>query len=233
MRSLIFTIILIITSLISAKAELTNGAIYANVSTECHLIHPNGSVTTNVFASGRTITIGDALVEIVAESATLFYFSGGPLIEASAKSVISINLFDVDVENLNSTPQSAKFGNCNLSLKFDIGEFSVIYSNTNANSMLSITTPYTNYELKAGKYFFRITDKSAIVYVVEGVMNVHGDKRVDKIGQGKFAKVATTVKTLKQDESDMSPLSVNFPDTRKDDVRFFVIDSKVVGIWLK
>lgn len=247
MKTLICAFFLFVAAALSSAAEMTNGVFYVDNPVECQLIQQNGAITTNTIVNGRTITVGNAMMEMTTGPKTLFYFAGGPLVEVSPKATISVNLFDREVKNLGSTPRKAEFGACNLSLKFDQGEYCVIYPNTDPNSSLTITTPYTAYEIQGGKFYFRITDRSAIVYVLEGMMNVHGDKKVDKTDKGKLAiavpfvdpasglndKVVTSIKPVKQEETDKFATPIILAEKKWADVQFFVLEGKVVGVWMK
>lgn len=247
MKTFILVFLLFVAGATASASELTNGVFYVDNPVDCQLIQQNGVTTTNTIVSGKTVTVGNSLMEITTGPKTLFYFAGGPLVEVSAKSSISVNLFDREVKNLKSMPRKAEFGTCNLSLMFNIGEYCVIYPNTDSNSSLTITTPYTSYEIQNGKFYFRVTDRSAIVYVLEGMMNVHGDKKVDKTAKGNLAiavpfvdpasglndKVVTSIKPVKQEETDKFTAPVILAEKKWADVQFFVLEGKVVGIWMK
>jgi hypothetical protein len=232
---------------LAVGADVLNGVVFVDNPVECRRIQQNGVVTTNVAITGQTIAIDDGILEMVTGPKTLFYFAGGPLVEASANTTLSVNLFERTVSNLSQTARTAVFADGNLSLKFEVGEYCVIYPTHAAGSAMTVTTPYTIYELKSGKYFFRITDKSAVVYVFEGTMNVHGDTRIDKTDKGNLAvavpfsdaasgvddKVVTSVKPLKPDEMERFALPIKMAQTKLEDVRFFIIEGKVTGVWLK
>ena len=247
MKSLILAFFLFAAGAIASAAEMTNGVFYVDNAVSCHLVSQNGSVTTNDLSAGRTYMVGNTLLEMETTNKTAFYFSGGPLIEVSPNAKLSVNLFDQEVNNLSSTPRKPEYGSHNLSLKFDVGEYSVIYPSKDANSSLTITTPYTSYELQGGKYYFRVSDKSAIVYVLEGMMNVHGDKRVDKTEKGRLAvaipftdpasgvedKIVTSIKALKQEETERFATPILLAEKKWADVQFFVINGRVIGAWVK
>lgn len=247
MKSLILAFFLFAAGAIALGAEMTNGVFYVDNPVSCHLVSQNGAVTTNDLVGGKTYMVGNTLLEMESTNKTVFYFSGGILIDVSAKAKLSVNLFDQEVKNLDVQPRKAEYGSHNLSLAFGQGEFSVIYPNKDPNSSLTITTPFTSYELQGGKYFFRVSDKSAIVYVLEGMMNVHGDKRVDKTEKGRLAvaipftdpasgvedKIVTSIKTLKQEETERFATPILLAEKKWADVQFFVINGRVIGVWTK
>ena len=226
---------------------MTNGVFYTDSAIQCHLISQNGAATTNQLSAGKTYLVTDTLIELQTSNTTTLYFSGGPMIEASAASLITVNVFDSEVKNLNAQPRKADIGSINLGLTFGKGEYSVIYPNIDANSSLVINTPFASYQLGGGKYFFRVSDKSAIVYVVEGSMQMHGDKKVDKTSKGNLAvaipfadpgsgvedKILTSIKTLKQDENDKYSTPVLLAEKKWGNVGFVIVGGRVIGIWLK
>ena len=246
MKTLILSLLLLASTV--CGADMTNGVFYADSSVECHLISQNGAVTTNQLAAGKTYTVGNALLEMEVTNKTVFYFAGGPMIEVGPKSTLSINLFDQEVKNLNSAPRKAEFGSHNISLTFSKGEFAVIYPNKDTDSSITLATPFTSYQLNGGKYFVRISEKSVIAYVLEGMMQVHGDKnRVDKTEKGRLAvaipftdpasgvedKIITSIKTLKTEEMERFAAPILQAEKKWADVQFFVVGKQVIGIWMK
>jgi hypothetical protein len=244
----IFAIIVLFCSLAFSACgtelvNLTNGVFYLDKSAECHLISQNGAMTTNQLSAGKTYMVGNVLSELEFSQRTTVFFSGGPFIQTSTNSSFTINLFDLEVNNLDATPRRAQFGTHNLSLGFNRGEFAVIYDK-DTNSSFTVSTPYATYQLNNGKYFFRVTEKSVVVYVLDGMVEVHGDKRVDKTGKGKLAmavpfvdpasgvedKIITSIKTLKQDETGRFSGPIVEAEKENGSVQFFIIQGKVIGI---
>ena len=238
MKSLIVALFLLVSSILNA--EMTNGVFYVDKNIECHLISQNGAITTNDLVAGKTYMVGNTLLEMVITNSTLFYFSGGPLVSIASNSTFTINIFDQEINNLEVTPRPVVFGNHNLNMGISSGAYSIIYPNTNVNSSFIISTPYTSYELHGGKYFIQVSDKSSIVYVIEGTMNVHGDKKVNKMDKGKIAtakpvstSILTSISTPK--EEDVMKFSTSVSETYKkwSDVQFFIVNGRVIGIQMK
>jgi hypothetical protein len=245
MKAIVASILLFLATAVASYADLTNGVFYTDSEVECHLISQNGSTTTNQLTAGKTYLVTDTLIELQVTNKTTLYFSGGPMIEVSPGSTLTINVFDADVKNLDSQPRKADIGNINLGINFNKGEFSVIYPNTDANSSCIANTPFASYQLGGGKYFFRVSDKSAIVYVVEGIMQMHGDKKVDKTSKGNLAvalpfddggkesRILTSIKTLKDDENERYATPVLLAEKKWNNVGFIVVGGRVIGVWLK
>ena len=245
MKAFIASLLLFVATSFASFAETTNGVFYTDSAVQCHLIEQSGKTTTNQLVAGKTYLVTDVLVELQFTTKTTLYFSGGPMIEASAGSTLTINVFDADVKNLDAQPRKADIGSINLGLTFGVGEYSIVYPNLDANSSLIANTPFASYQLGGGKYFFRVSDKSAIVYVVEGIMQMHSDKRVDKTSKGGLAvaipfsdggtddKILTSIKTLKQEENDRYASPVLIAEKKWANVGFVVIGGRVIGVWLK
>ena len=249
MKSFVASVLLFLAVCIaSADSISTNGVFYVDNAVECHLIAQNGTVTTNNLTAGKTYMVGDVLLELQNGEKTTYYFSGGPLIECSPSSVLSINLFDQEVNNLLEQPRKASFGSHNLGITLDKGEFSIVYPSTNLQSSFTINTPFATYEVSNGKYFVRVSDKSSIAYTLEGIMQVHGEKnRTEKTSKGNLAvaipfsdpgtgvedKILTSIKTLKQEENDRYASPILLAEKKAANVGFIVVGGRVIGVWLK
>lgn len=245
MKAIVASLLLFLAASVASFAEMTNGVFYTDSAVTCHLVSQNGSTTTNQLVAGKTYLVTDVLIELQLTNKTTLYFSGGPMIEASAGSLLTVNVFDADVKNLDSQPRKAEIGSINLGITLGTGEYSVVYPNTDVNSSLVVNTPFASYQLGGGKYFFRVSDKSAIVYVVEGIMQMHSDKRVDKTSKGGLAvaipfddggtsdKILTSIKTLKQEENDRYASPVLIAEKKWANVGFIVVGGRVIGVRLK
>lgn len=248
MKSLFSVLVLFLAlQLVSAEPVMTNGVFYANAPVECHLIAQDGSSVTNQLAAGRTYMVGNALAEMDVTNVTDFYLAGVGLVEAGTNSVFSLNLFDQEVANLEDTPCKAQFGTHNVSVMLNNGDFSIIYPG-DTNSSFTVSTPLTSYELGGGKYFFRVSDKSVVAYVIEGTMQVHGDgKKVDKTDKGKLAlaipftdpasgvsdKVISNIKAVAPEDSGRFTTPAAAAEKKWSDVQFFIVNGRVLGIRMR
>lgn len=251
MKAFIASFLLFLATAVASFGQTvnTNGVFYVDNAVECHLVSQNGSIQTNALTAGKTYMVTDsALVELVSSNKTTFYLSGGPMVEVAPSSTFSIDVFDQEVNNLDAQPRRADFGTHNISMTLGIGEFSIVYPNSNANSSLTVNTPFATYVLNGGKYFFRVSDKSAIVYVVEGMMQMHGEKnRVDDTKKGSLAvaipfidpgsglpdKILTSIKSLKDEENERYATPVLLAEKKWSNVGFIVVGGRVIGVWLK
>lgn len=225
-------------------ADMTNGVFCADSDVESHLISQNGTITTNQLAAGKTYMVGNALVELRPSTNTAIYFSGGIIIDLAPKSTLTLNLFDQEVKNIDSVPRKAEFGTHNISLSIGNGEYSIIYPSKDQYSSISLSTPFTSYQLFGGKYFFRVSDKSVVAYVFEGTMQVVGDKKSDKTERGKLAvaipfsdsdsgvsdKVISSIKTVKPEETTRFSSPILMAEKKANGIQFFIINGNVVGI---
>lgn len=245
MKSFIAAIFLMV-SLCVASADTTNGVFYIDQSVECRLLAQNGD-TTNILTAGKTYmdVTGTSIVELNNTNKTTYYFSGGLVVQAAPSSVFSIDVFDQDVKNLAEQPRKAVFGSHNISLTFTKGEFAVIYPQADNVSSLTINTPYAAYQMSVGKFLFRVSEKSAIGYVGEGMMQVHGDKnKVDTTDKGKLAvaipfqdsangmtdKILTSIKSLKPEDTANYIKPLVEADKKTNDIQFVVIGGRVLGV---
>jgi len=242
MKAIIAAIVLFVSSATCALgADLTNGVFYVDKPVECHLIAQNGQTTTNQLKAGNTYMVGNVLAELFPTTKTTVYFSDGPIVEANTNSTLTINVFDQEVKNLNAPPRLVSFGTHNLSLTFGNGEFVILYRPSDPNSSLAISTPIAMYQVNAGKFIFQVSDQKSLVYVLDGMMQVHGDKsRVDSAKKGSKAitgqidtETATTTRAINQAESSAVSTSQATIDGKTSDVRFVVIQGRLFGIWMK
>lgn len=227
--------------------EFTNGVFYIDAPMNGLIVSQTGELT-NKFEAGGTYEVGNRLIELRPIQKSTIFFSDGPIISTDENSIFTISIFDQEVENINAKPQKAQFGTHVLGLSLVKGEFSIVYPNTNTNSAVNINTYYSDYELKGGNYYFRITGKSALVYVLEGNMNVHGgSSKPDSVNKGNLSlaipfsdsdsglddKFINSFKKARPDE--MERFTAPVLDTAKTigNVGFFIIDGKIVGISLK
>jgi hypothetical protein len=230
-------------------ADFTNGVFYVDKPIESVTMTMAGVATTNVLESGKTYPVSDDLLDLSSTNDTSIYFSGGPLIQLGNKSKFTILSFGQEIENLSANPSAAEFGTHTINLQLEFGEFSIIYPNTNEYSRVNITTHYAQYELTGGKYYFRLTEKSALVYVIQGGMLVHGDKKqVDIVDSGKLAiavpfggdaengideKIVSSFRQPDQEKTLIWTTPVTIAEGKWDNAAFFVIDGNIVGIKLK
>lgn len=228
-------------------SDMTNGVFCADSPVKAHLITQNGITTTNQLIAGKTYVVGNDILELRPVINTTFYFSGGILIDISPNSTMSLNLFDQEVKNISSVPRKAEFGTHNISLSIGNGEYSIIYPNKDQYSSITLSTPFTSYQLLGGKYFFRVSDKSVIAYVLEGTMQVIGDKKSDKTERGKLAvaipfsdsdsgisdKIISSIKTLRPEETTRFSSPILAAERKINDIQFFIINENVIGISMK
>lgn len=239
MKAILLSILLSVSSLFGG--ELTNGVFYVDKSVECHLIAQNGATVTNQIPSGDTRMVGTTLVELCPTNQTTIYFSGGLIVTADANSVLSINTFDQEVNNLTETPRPATFGAHNISITLSKGNFVVLYPVQDASSTFAISTPLALYQMNVGKFQFQVSDQKSLVYVLDGMMTVHGDKnRVDTAKKGNKSitgqidtEVATTTRPINSTESSTVSIAQTTADASSGIVKFFVIDGRVRGALLK
>ena len=233
MKVIILSFLLAASSLLAA-----DGVFYVDTPVVTHLISQNGATVTNNLIGGSTTMVGTTtLMELCPSEKTTIYLAGGPTIEADAGSILSVNVFDQEVKNLTNSPCLAEFGVHNISLALTKGNFSVIYKSKDENSTCAISTPLALYQMNEGKFLFQISDVKSLVYVLDGMMVVHGDKsRKDTAKKGSKTitgqidtEVATTTRPINSTENS----TISTMHTKTDAlsiIQFFVIDGRVRGV---
>lgn len=238
MKAIFVAILLFVASAVVALGtDLTNGVFYVDNPVECHLIAQNGAIKTNQLVAGNTYMVGNILVELCPTNKTTVYFSGGPIIEANANSVLTINSFDQEVKNLNASPRVAAFGTHNLNLMLGVGDFTILYPPADVNSTFAVSTPLALYDVKSGKFIFQVSPQKSLVYVLDGMLQVHGDKnRVDSAKKGSKSitgqidtEIATTTRNINSTETN-TVAAAHGIDSKASTVRFEVIQGRVIGV---
>jgi hypothetical protein len=229
----------ILLSFLMAASTLfgADGVFYVDKPVVSHQIAQNGATTTNNLTAGSTTMVGGTTVtELCPSEKTLVYLTGGLTIEADAGSMLSINAFDQEVKNLTNAPCFAVFGSHNISLTLSKGNFSVTYKSKDENSTCAISTPLALYQMNEGKFLFQVSDAKSLVYVLDGMMIVHGDKsRKDTAKKGSKSitgqidtEVATTTRPINPAES--STIATQTRDNASAAIQFIVIDGRVRGV---
>jgi hypothetical protein len=236
MKAILLSFLLAASSLFAA-----DGVFCVDKPVESHLIAQNGTIVTNQLAAGSTTIVGSTtLTELCPTEKTTIYLSGGPTIDADAGSVMSINAFDQEVMNLTNQPCLAVFGVHNISVVLSKGNFGISYRGQTAGSAFSVSTPLAMYQMNDGKFLFQVSDEKSLVYVLDGMMIVHGDKnRVDNAKKGSKSitgqidtEVATTTRPINPQESS-TIATMQTRDNASAAIQFIVIDGRVRGVNLK
>ena len=230
MKALILSILLAASTLFAA-----DGVFYVDKSVETHAIAQNGATTTNMLAAGATMAVGAELVELFPSEKTTIQFPSGPTISADGGSILTVNTFDLEVKNLTNQPCLAVFGSHNLAVQLTKGNFTINYPVESENSSFTISSPLAMYQLNKGKFIFQISDQKSLVYVLDGMMVVHGDKsRKDTAKKGSKSitgqidtEVATTTRPINPQESS-TLATMQTKDSAS--VYFIVIDGRVRGV---
>lgn len=244
MKSILLSLLLFFC--VAAHAGPTDGVVYVAQPTECHLIAQNGVELTNKLVIGKTYSVmnNNCVEEFTNANKSTYYLSGGTIVSTGTNSTFSIDVFDQEVNNLSDQPRAVDVGAFNLSLTLSSGEFIVICPIFPEGSSFTINTPFASYELSAGDYLFHVTDKSVMAYVQDGMLQVHGDKTVEKSEPGKLAmalqfhdpsgtvddKVITSVKSAKSDEAARYKQTIVDTVNSLQNIQFVVISGKVVGV---
>ena len=228
MKALILALTL--TAAVAYGADMNGGVVYINNNVQSRLITQSG-ITPKPLVAGNTYAIdGYVMMEMDISNKTILYFGNGPIVEASPNSLLTINSYLQEVNNINVTPRTADFGQYNLVLSFARGEFSVIVPN-NTNSYLEVLTWNTDDPYTAGKYVFVVSETNTVVNVVDG--GKVPDRKTRKNGKPLKTKTTTATTLLTQEQINKYTPAFLALEAESNNVRFFIIDGQVRGIWMK
>lgn len=147
-----------------------------------------GQITTNgvYVLNNKTCEVDKKLHEIT-NTATL-HFSNGLIVKTDPNCNLQISSFYQEVLNTNTYPTPARFGSSVASLTLMSGDATVIYGgDTNNNSSCVISTPMTDIELYKGTFHFRVSDSGVLVFVLDGSLKSHGEKRYENVVTAGYA----------------------------------------------
>ena len=224
--------------------DTNSGTYFVNANVESHVIVPNGTITTNQLIAGNSYFAGESIVEFTPTTKMFFYLTGGQIIETYPNSDFTIDLFDQEITNINSTPALAGFGNHALNLTLKRGEFVIIYPNQDEDSSFNITTPYTSYLLSGGQYYFRVDEKSSVVFVGQGTLQVVDDKGKNQpLDKNKISiaipytdpvtgtdqNILSSIKTLTPHEISKLEYPIQSAVNAIEPVKFIIVNKQVIG----
>jgi hypothetical protein len=103
----------------------------------------------------------------------------------------TINSFFQEIYDIDKPAHTAKFGTSTLAATLMNGSATVVYGgSTNENTSCVISTPMTDLELYKGTFYFKVTDNRVIVFVLEGSLKSHGDKKKENTVTAGYAVLA-------------------------------------------
>jgi hypothetical protein len=210
------------------------------------LISPELSVaqqfTNGVYMKGGKTFEVDKKVHQITTAETL-HFSNDLIVKTSADTDFTINILFQEVFDLDKPAHKAKFGTSTFSGTLMKGTATVVYSGTNENSFVTISTPMTDLELYRGVFIINVTTDSVVVYIVEGSAKAHGEKKIVRdASAGNFLMAAPTKIGILEDkysigsnaipESGMKKLADIVEDVikTKGQFLFVIVDGKIVGV---
>lgn len=235
-------LILLFLSIKSFAQTTVNGSFYISEGKPSYQVTtPTRKSEVNSLLTGVTYKVADGIYDLSTgnESSTLL-FSNDILIKLGTNSSFSINSFSQDILNMDNPPQKLQFDNYSLNVGLQKGEALISRTETNSNSLCVFSTKYADFELLSGKIIAKVTDKTVIIYVIDGLVRVHEDKpTIEVVGAGNMIiavpfldpssgledKVVTSVKRIK--DGDIPKLA-----DVKSDILFTVVDGRIVGVKL-
>ena len=190
---------------------------------------------------GNTFEVDKKVHEVIPiNTPEVLHFSNDLIIKVYTNTTFSISSFFQEVFDVDKPPHTAKFGMSSFAGSIMNGSMAVVYSGTND---CVISTPMSDLELYKGTFYFKVTDGKVIVFVLDGSMKAHGEKKKenvvtsgyallaipndigileDKISLGAEKVRADTIKKLTDDVQDVTNSKGKF--------LFITINGKTVGV---
>ena len=199
--------------------------------------------TNGVYVKNGVTFEVDKKIHQVTTQETL-HFSNGLIVKVYTNSDFTVNSLFQEVYDIDKPAHTAKFGGSTFAATLMNGSATVVYNgSTNENSSCVISTPMTDLELYKGTFYFKVTDNRVIVFVLDGSLKSHGDKKKentvtagyavlamlndigileDKISLGAEKVKVDTIKKLSDDAQDIVK--------SKGTYLFIIHDGKTVGV---
>jgi hypothetical protein len=185
--------------------------------------------------SFTTSTNGDAVI----------IFSNDVVFKLNENTLLQIDSFDQNIQNLNSTPETIKYVNNTLNCSFATGELELV-----VNGNVSVHTSVASIAPKNGKYFIKTDEKTTTIVVGDGEVKVSDvlSKKEQIIKTGEMLVVTTapklvgraaesfrrqnifTVRKIEDDESKAFVSTLNATQQQNSNIRFVIFDKKIVGV---
>ena len=241
MKKIILLILCILSLIVSVNAQstYTNGFIYADHPIECRLISSHNGTLTNQLAAGLSYMTGNAILEFIPTNLTTLYLSGNITIIANANSKFTIDIFEQEISNLTDSPRKAKIGNYNLAITIENG-IVAISSITNEYSAISLSAQESAFQLSGGQFVFDVNTNSVISYSQGNIKRILTQTKTDDTPKGAQLLINPRFKLTTTESYSPSNIQVEMYNSLIDElnssstnVDFFVIQGKLIGIWMK
>ena len=237
MRALILSLLLFFLYTNLFAQTMTDGSFYVYEGKSTYKITTNDKKSaSNILLPGVTYRFSDGIYDISVESEPLtLLFSNDVNVKLSPNSEFSITEFGQEVLNFGNPPQKLQSGVYSLNVSLQKGEATIIRNDTNSNSMCIFSTKYADFELLQGKIVAKVTDKSVIIHVLDGLVRVHEDRpTVEVVGVGNMIIAVPFLDPASglEDKAVVSIKKSNISNsvTNVTDVMFAIVDGKLVGI---
>lgn len=173
-------------------------------------------------------------------------FSNDILFKLNQNTKIQIDTFDHPIKNIENQPETIIYAESELQSSLLEGELEVVVKNPN----LILGTMMTTIVPKSGKYFIKVDEKSVTVASIEGeiklldtfskkevtlktgdiVVVVEAPKLTGRNGEVFRKQHLFNVRKMEEDESKFFSSALNDTQKQNENIKFAVIDKKVVGI---
>jgi hypothetical protein len=181
------------------------------------------------------------------------YFPNNTIIKLEQNSEFRIDGFNTTFKETLPYPSRIEVDTYNMNLALMDGEAYFIVGQQTTNDQFFVQTPVSNLGLNKGKYYLQSTKKSAMVYILDGTLevydNVTNDKKVVKAGNAVLIhpsaalspkqmelfgdKMVHSVKKAKPEQFKPYIDVANSLDVIPTEVIFIYVDKKVVAVKVK
>jgi len=203
--------------------------------------------TNGVFVKdGKTTEVAKQVLQFTPTNAPeLFHFSNELIVKAHTNSDFTINSFGQEVYDIDKPPHKSKFGASNFAATLMNGIATFVYSGGDSNSSCVVSTPMADIELHKGTFYFRVDGNKVLIFVLEGTMTAHSDKKENTVTAGYAliavpndvgileAKISIGAEKARQTIIDKLLSDSQDVTSMRDDTLFATINGKIVGILLR
>ena len=119
------------------------------------------------------------------------HFSNELIVKTYTNTDFTINSFFQEVSDIDKMPHKAKLGASSFAASMMNGTAVIIYAgSTNENSSCVISTPMSDLELYKGTFYFKVSENKVIVFVLDGQLKAHGEKKKENTVTAGYAVLA-------------------------------------------
>jgi len=198
-KKLFFSVVLL--SSLTVFGQITTNGVFVPVQstgTPTYEIVAKGvKPNNNPFVIGKTYNTAQGYSIITTNDTVTLRFSNGLNVKVETNS--NFSAYELKQEmTIPSQPGIPKLGSHVFTTALQDGEAVFVFDGTDSNSMCSVSTSLCDFELLKGKFYFQCSEKSVIVFVLEGSLKYHSEhNRTGVVEAGKALAVVPVQHQMK------------------------------------